>query len=335
MSFLGGEAVKRLNSGSAPNDTSVKNGAKHKYAWRRRNFLRAFHTVLLSCSPRNSVYFQRLDIARLWQTLYAPALWTRIHQENEFGALQMSRRRSETCMSVVGWLNRGETAAARRSTWPARPLGAARPFLIVLTFCGSLALANGLDAAAPVQTGLKITWLGANWNVTGVNMPWYNWGCDFGCNANGGVVQTQTPSAPGWRMCRAQACTSCDGGYSPATIPGRSRWTEAASPPASISRSTRTSTRRFSWRNSTDLLLNFVLFNSATRPDAQLDRQSDAPQRPGAGAGHSVRAIQEQSASHVVGDFQRAGVGYLGLTDFRGQCRGHGQGHRRRRPREL
>ena len=48
------------------------------------------------------------------------------------------------------------------------------------------------EAAAPVQSGSKITWQGNNWNVTGVNMPWYNWGCDFGCNANGGVVQTRT-----------------------------------------------------------------------------------------------------------------------------------------------
>jgi hypothetical protein len=70
-------------------------------------------------------------------------------------------------------------------------LGGWRRFPIVLTLCGSLAVVNGLNAAAPVQSGSKITWLGANWNVTGANMPWYNWGCDFGCNANGGVVQTR------------------------------------------------------------------------------------------------------------------------------------------------
>src|SRR5690349_8564723 len=87
--------------------------------------------------------------------------------------------------------NRVESAVTRRSNWGSRPLGVAGPIVVALTFCGLLALVNGLKAAAPVQTGSKITWLGANWNVTGVNMPWYNWGCDFGCNANGGVVQTR------------------------------------------------------------------------------------------------------------------------------------------------
>jgi hypothetical protein len=46
-------------------------------------------------------------------------------------------------------------------------------------------------AATPVQAGTKINWQGNLWNVTGVNMPWYSWGCDFGCNSSGGVVQNK------------------------------------------------------------------------------------------------------------------------------------------------
>lgn len=55
---------------------------------------------------------------------------------------------------------------------------------------------NVSEAAAPPQSGTKISWLGQNWNITGVNVPWYNWGCDFGCNANGGVLGTKNEIAP-------------------------------------------------------------------------------------------------------------------------------------------
>ena len=29
----------------------------------------------------------------------------------------------------------------------------------------------------------RIAWDGGTWYLQGVNVPWYNWGCDFGCNA--------------------------------------------------------------------------------------------------------------------------------------------------------
>jgi hypothetical protein len=32
----------------------------------------------------------------------------------------------------------------------------------------------------------RIAWNGANWYLYGANVPWYNWGCDFGCNATNG-----------------------------------------------------------------------------------------------------------------------------------------------------
>jgi hypothetical protein len=43
----------------------------------------------------------------------------------------------------------------------------------------------------------RIAWNGGNWYLQGVNVPWYNWGCDFGCNAtNGrtGGVSTHLPT---------------------------------------------------------------------------------------------------------------------------------------------
>jgi hypothetical protein len=68
--------------------------------------------------------------------------------------------------------------------------------LSLVTIGGTVVRIERAEAVAPVQTGSKITWQGRTWNVTGVNMPWYNWGCDFGCNANGGVVQTRATIGP-------------------------------------------------------------------------------------------------------------------------------------------
>lgn len=41
---------------------------------------------------------------------------------------------------------------------------------------------------APQPAGTnRIRWQGRDWYLHGVNMPWYNWACDFGCGANNGV----------------------------------------------------------------------------------------------------------------------------------------------------
>lgn len=36
----------------------------------------------------------------------------------------------------------------------------------------------------------RITWNGGEWYLHGANLPWYNWGCDFGCGRSGGVLQS-------------------------------------------------------------------------------------------------------------------------------------------------
>lgn len=35
--------------------------------------------------------------------------------------------------------------------------------------------------------GSRIAWENNDWYFHGVNVPWYSWGCDFGCGSNGGV----------------------------------------------------------------------------------------------------------------------------------------------------
>ena len=47
--------------------------------------------------------------------------------------------------------------------------------------------AEPLESASPAAPGNRIPWQGGNWYLNGVNIPWFNWGCDFGCGASGGV----------------------------------------------------------------------------------------------------------------------------------------------------
>ncbi len=37
----------------------------------------------------------------------------------------------------------------------------------------------------------RITWESRQWYLHGANVPWFNWGCDFGCGANGGAGLTR------------------------------------------------------------------------------------------------------------------------------------------------
>lgn len=43
------------------------------------------------------------------------------------------------------------------------------------------------DPPAGTGPGSRINWLGEGWYLHGVNVPWYNWSCDFGCGTSGGV----------------------------------------------------------------------------------------------------------------------------------------------------
>ncbi|HET7770763.1 MAG TPA: hypothetical protein VFN74_18470 [Chloroflexota bacterium] len=60
----------------------------------------------------------------------------------------------------------------------------------------------GAEAAAvPPPVGSRIPWQGGSWYLQGANVPWFNWGCDFGCGASGGVsdpaVRTQVEAGFG------------------------------------------------------------------------------------------------------------------------------------------
>src|SRR4029079_13619907 len=56
------------------------------------------------------------------------------------------------------------------------------------------------QSAQVVQPNLnRITWKGQQWYVHGANVPWYNWGCDFGCNNSGGVMGNKPTLSTGFQ----------------------------------------------------------------------------------------------------------------------------------------
>jgi hypothetical protein len=60
-------------------------------------------------------------------------------------------------------------------------------------------------APAAVSAGSRVPWQGGSWYLHGANVPWYHWGCDFGCAASGGASSTavQGALAPGFAQARA------------------------------------------------------------------------------------------------------------------------------------
>jgi len=58
--------------------------------------------------------------------------------------------------------------------------------VMVRTFYGT-ACEPTTPPPAPLPAGGRIPWQGQDWYLLGANVPWYNWGCDFGCGPNGGA----------------------------------------------------------------------------------------------------------------------------------------------------
>lgn len=59
--------------------------------------------------------------------------------------------------------------------------------LLAQTAIAPVAADVSADASAATSTGNRINWQGGQWYLNGANIPWFSWGCDFGCGARGGV----------------------------------------------------------------------------------------------------------------------------------------------------
>jgi hypothetical protein len=75
--------------------------------------------------------------------------------------------------------------------------------LLALVALTALGIPSSGDAAAP--TSNRISWNGADWYLHGANLPWYNWGCDFGCGGAGGASDPVVQTAVGAGLEQMQA----------------------------------------------------------------------------------------------------------------------------------
>ena len=50
------------------------------------------------------------------------------------------------------------------------------------------------------QPGTRIKVNGQDWFLNGANLPWYNWGCDFGCGSDNGVSKSANRTAIGNKL---------------------------------------------------------------------------------------------------------------------------------------
>lgn len=59
----------------------------------------------------------------------------------------------------------------------------------------SIPTATATSTPPPTVSSNRVRYLGEDWYIQGANLPWYNWGCDFGCGTNGGVSDTSVQNA--------------------------------------------------------------------------------------------------------------------------------------------
>ncbi|MEX0621419.1 MAG: Ig-like domain-containing protein [Candidatus Woykebacteria bacterium] len=53
---------------------------------------------------------------------------------------------------------------------------------------------KGTGGPTPATGFNRVRWQGNDWYLHGVNLPWYNYSCDFGCGSNGGVTNSTVNS---------------------------------------------------------------------------------------------------------------------------------------------
>ena len=67
-------------------------------------------------------------------------------------------------------------------------------------------MATPAPTAAPAgSAGTRISWRGQSYYLAGANVPWFNWGCDFGCGSSSGVASAPTKSAVDTKFASAAA----------------------------------------------------------------------------------------------------------------------------------
>ena len=90
-------------------------------------------------------------------------------------------------MTQVGTRVRALRRPARVGTRMAWTLAAALVLAGAIAPRGAPIVSTVSAASVPPPVGSRIPWQGGSWYLNGVNIPWFNWSCDFGCGSSGGV----------------------------------------------------------------------------------------------------------------------------------------------------
>lgn len=95
---------------------------------------------------------------------------------------------------------RVETRTATETLAPPPPTGTAVPTLSPLP-----TRRLPPTPTVPPPPASRITWQGGSYFLLGANLPWFNWGCDFGCGADGGVSSSAVSGEVGAAFQRLRA----------------------------------------------------------------------------------------------------------------------------------
>ncbi len=69
---------------------------------------------------------------------------------------------------------------------------------------GAATLSVGVTVGVAANNS-RIVWENGAWYLHGINMPWYNWSCDFGCGQNGGASDSDLQATFASRLSQLQA----------------------------------------------------------------------------------------------------------------------------------
>lgn len=113
-----------------------------------------------------------------------------------------SRLSSRSCLLLAALVALALAGCTRRSVSHAQQ-PAASVAGVVRANGSPVGAASGGGQQAPA--GSRISWQGDNRFLLGANVPWFNWACDFGCGASGGVSDpnVQAKLDPVFRQARA------------------------------------------------------------------------------------------------------------------------------------
>jgi len=171
-----------------------------------------------------------------------------------------------------GVLKNTDTASPYQYTWDSKTVADGSSVLKAIAFDATnnnqeasvtVNVSNIVIVGGTTSTGSRITWQGKDWYLMGANVPWYNWGCDFGCNANGGVSGNKTNLGTGFGKLKTAGVNTVRWWVFPGNAQQILR--DGAGNPTGLNNSIYADfDAALELANTYDLYYNFVLFSDTT-----------------------------------------------------------------------